>query len=237
VFREAEVFANISLTRNAVVERISDISANLNSQLKNKVKSFVTFSVALDESTDISNVAQLATLIRGVDETLSVTEEFLGLVLMMDTTTDNHIFNSLLAVLNRVGVDWSRAVSIATDRAPSMIGKKAGFVPKLRDKAQVVRGGRELRAFHSISQQEALCCKSLKWITSCKWLSGQLISSEPEVLITVSLTVFSSEKVLQASLPVTIRRCTENKLAEISSRLRQPEQIQKDYSQSKLTIS
>jgi len=25
-----------------------------------------------------------------------------------------------------------------------------------------------------------------KWITWCKWLSGQLISSEPEVLITVS---------------------------------------------------
>ena len=101
MFREAEVFANISLTRNAVAERISDISANLDSQLKNKVKSFVTFSVALDESTDISDVAQLATFIRSVDETLSVTEEFLGLVPMMDTTTPNDIFNSLLAKQGR----------------------------------------------------------------------------------------------------------------------------------------
>ena len=41
---------------------------------------------------------------------------------------------------------------------------------------------------------------------------------------------------LQASLPVTTYYCTENKLAEISSSLRQPEQIQKDYSQSKLII-
>jgi len=81
---------------------------------------------------------------------------------MMDTTTDYHIFNSLLGVLNRVGVDWSRAVSIATDRAPPMIGKKTGVAPKLREKAQVVSGGRELRTFHSISHQEALCCKSLK---------------------------------------------------------------------------
>jgi len=47
--------------------RISDISTNLDSQLKNKVKSFVMFSVALDESTDI---AQLAIFIRGVDETV-----------------------------------------------------------------------------------------------------------------------------------------------------------------------
>ena len=54
---------------------ILDISANLDSQLKNKVKSFVMFSVALDESTDI---AQIAISIRGVDETLLVTEEFLA---------------------------------------------------------------------------------------------------------------------------------------------------------------
>jgi len=54
---------------------------------------------------DISDVAQQAIFIRGVDETLFVTEEFLGLVPVMDTTTVNDIFNSLHGVLNRVGVD------------------------------------------------------------------------------------------------------------------------------------
>jgi len=39
---------------------------------------------------------------------------------------------------------------------------------------------------------------------------------------------------LQASLPVTTYCWTENKLAEISSSLRQSELIQKDYSQSKI---
>ena len=114
--------------------RISDISASLGSQLKNKVKSFFMFSVALDENTDIADIAQLTIFIRGVDETLSVTEDFLGLVPMMDTTTANDIFNSLLGVLKRVGVDWSRAVSIATNSAPSMIGKKAGVATKFREK-------------------------------------------------------------------------------------------------------
>ena len=66
MFCEAKIFANISLTRNTVAERISDISANLDSQLKKKVKLFVIFSVALDESTDISDVAQQAIFIRGV---------------------------------------------------------------------------------------------------------------------------------------------------------------------------
>jgi len=108
VFCEAKIFANISLTRNTVAEKISDISANLDSQLKNKVKSFVTFSIALDESTDISDVAQLAIFLRGVDKTLSGAEEFLGLVPMMNTTTADDIFNSVFGVLNRVRVDWFR---------------------------------------------------------------------------------------------------------------------------------
>ena len=41
---------------------------------------------------------------------------------------------------------------------------------------------------------------------------------------------------IQARLPVTTYYSTENKLAEISSSLRQPEQIQKDYSHSKPII-
>jgi len=79
-----------------VAETVSDISANLDSHLKKKVKSFVIFSVALDESTDISDVAQQAIFIRGIDETLFITEEFLGLVPMIDTITANDIFNSLV---------------------------------------------------------------------------------------------------------------------------------------------
>ena len=61
MFCKAKVFAYISLTRNTLAERISDIFANLDIQLKNKVKS----------STDISDVAQLAIFICHV-ETLSL---------------------------------------------------------------------------------------------------------------------------------------------------------------------
>ena len=60
---------------------------DLDSQLKQRVKSLIAFSVDIDESTDITDVAQLAIFIRGVDETLTVTEQFLELVPMMGTTT------------------------------------------------------------------------------------------------------------------------------------------------------
>ncbi|CAI9725754.1 Hypothetical predicted protein [Octopus vulgaris] len=74
-----QTFANISLTRNAVAGRISDLSADLDRQLKHKVKTFIAFSVAIDESTDITDVAQLTIFILGVDKTLTVTKEFLDL--------------------------------------------------------------------------------------------------------------------------------------------------------------
>jgi len=63
---------------------------------------------------------------------LSVTEKFLGLVPMIDTITANDIFNSLVGVLNRMRIYWSRAVDIATDSALSMMAKKAGVATKVR---------------------------------------------------------------------------------------------------------
>ncbi|XP_070761850.1 general transcription factor II-I repeat domain-containing protein 2-like [Enoplosus armatus] len=160
--QKRQAFANISLTRNTIAERISELSADLDNQLKQRVKSFVAFSIAIDESTDITDVAQLAIFIRGVNETLTVSEEFLELVPMTDTTTAEDIFSSVVGALDRVGVDWSRAVSLATDGAPSMIGKKAGVVTKFREKVQALNGGDGFWTFHCILQQEALCCKSLK---------------------------------------------------------------------------
>ncbi|XP_066941423.1 general transcription factor II-I repeat domain-containing protein 2-like [Macrobrachium rosenbergii] len=123
-------FANISLSRNTVADRVEDLSGDLGRQMNNKIKSFIAFSVAIDESTDVTDVAQLAIFIRGVDETLTITEEFLELVPMKDTTTANDIFSSLIRMLDKAGVDWSRAVSLATDGAPSMVGGKDSSHPR-----------------------------------------------------------------------------------------------------------
>lgn len=65
------------------------------------MESFLAFTVAIDESTDITDVAQLAIFIRGVDDTLTVTEEFLELVPMTDTTTAEDIFRSVVRALDR----------------------------------------------------------------------------------------------------------------------------------------
>ncbi|QQP41368.1 Uncharacterized protein FKW44_015716, partial [Caligus rogercresseyi] len=65
-------------------------------------------------------MAKLAIFIRGVDAALNVTEEFVSVVNMTDTTTANDEFVSLVGALENLEVDWSRAVRVAKDGAPSM---------------------------------------------------------------------------------------------------------------------
>ena len=59
-------------------------------------------------------------------------------------------------------MDWSDAVSMATDSAPSMAVRKAGVATKFREKEQSANGGQDFWAFHCILRQEGLCCKTLK---------------------------------------------------------------------------
>ena len=73
-------------------------------QPKHTVELFNACSAANDERMDIMNAADTTVLIRGMDETLTKTEEFPELVLMMDTTTQNNIPIYLIRALERVDV-------------------------------------------------------------------------------------------------------------------------------------
>ncbi|XP_073694049.1 general transcription factor II-I repeat domain-containing protein 2-like [Garra rufa] len=71
-----------------------------------------TAFATLDESTDVNDVSQLGLFIRGIDESLNITEEFVELVPMTDTTASNDIYASLIGALDRLEVDWSRASTL-----------------------------------------------------------------------------------------------------------------------------
>jgi len=70
-----------------MVTNVSGLTRDyIQNQLKEKRKNFVTYLVALDESTDI---AQLAFYVQNVSEDLQLVEEILELVQMKgDTSTD-----------------------------------------------------------------------------------------------------------------------------------------------------
>ena len=52
-----------------------DIADNMEQQLKDKVKDFTYFSLALDESSDARDTAQLLIFLRGITPDFEITEE------------------------------------------------------------------------------------------------------------------------------------------------------------------
>ncbi|UYV67142.1 hypothetical protein LAZ67_4004063 [Cordylochernes scorpioides] len=166
-----KTFQAISLSRNTVVERVTDMARNLNDQIKEKSSCFEAFSIACDESTDIGGVAQLAVFFRACDTDFNIFEELLELVPMHGTTTGEDIFNCVYDLLQKYNLPQSKLTSVATDGAPSMTGKTNGFVALLRKKLSEIFDGSNIHHTYCIIHQEVLCTKLTDRMRA-HWLPG-----------------------------------------------------------------
>ena len=72
------IVEKISLSRDTVARRIDDISQSIKQSLAEKCTHFESYSLALDESTDVKGTAQLAIYVRGVTEQFNITKELLS---------------------------------------------------------------------------------------------------------------------------------------------------------------
>ncbi|XP_056633912.1 general transcription factor II-I repeat domain-containing protein 2-like [Diorhabda sublineata] len=97
-------FEKISLSRRTIVRRIEMMANDIKRTLTDRMAGFESFSIALDESTDLSNTAQLAIFIRGIDKEFTVTEELLALQPLKATTTGEDIFNEVQKVFTSFGL-------------------------------------------------------------------------------------------------------------------------------------
>ncbi|UYV82425.1 hypothetical protein LAZ67_21002056 [Cordylochernes scorpioides] len=142
-----KTFQAISLSRNTVVERVTDMARNLNDQIKEKSSCFEAFSIACDETCDTD---------------FNIFEELLELVPMHGTTTGEDIFNCVYDLLQKYNLPQSKLTSVATDGAPSMTGKTNGFVALLRKTLSGISDGSNIHHTHCIIHQEVLCTKVIK---------------------------------------------------------------------------
>ena len=108
----------------------------------------------MDESTDIDDTAQLLIFVRGISENFEITEEFLSMESMKDTTTGEDIFEY---VENALQLPWQKMVNVTTDGSPFLTGKKVGLLKRLGDRVAEVDCTRELIFLHCIIHQEELC--------------------------------------------------------------------------------
>ncbi|GBP86745.1 General transcription factor II-I repeat domain-containing protein 2 [Eumeta japonica] len=73
-------FEKISLSRRTVFRHIEIMANDIKTALTDYMAGFESFSISLDESTDLTDTFQLAAFTRGVDKEFSVTKELLYLL-------------------------------------------------------------------------------------------------------------------------------------------------------------
>ncbi|KAM4620367.1 general transcription factor II-I repeat domain-containing protein 2 [Polymixia lowei] len=122
-------FADLSLGRNTVADRVCEMATDLKTQLIERGKDFVAYSLAVGESTD---AAQLAVFIRGVDSGLCVTEEILDIKAMHGATKGKDIFEKVCRSVTDAKLPWDKLVGLATDGSPAMCGETSGLVGRMR---------------------------------------------------------------------------------------------------------
>ncbi|XP_057662939.1 general transcription factor II-I repeat domain-containing protein 2-like [Diorhabda carinulata] len=157
---KVNLLKTFSMSVNTVVRRVENIDENISSQLFDKNGHVECFSLALDESTDVSDTAQMLIYIRGVDKRYEVHEELLDMYSIHGTTTCTDIFKGVEMAINQKNLRWKNLKCITTDGGKNMSGKDKGVVA-LVSKAVENDGGSKPLVLHCIIHQQFLCGKCL----------------------------------------------------------------------------
>lgn len=154
-------FANICLARNTVARRIEEISSDIKRQVSERGGNFDYFSLACDESTDLSDTAQLLIFLRGIDDDMNITEELLHLKSLKGQTRGADLFMSVSSAVDDMKLPWGKLSGIATDGAPAMVGERSGLATLICNKVSE-QGGNAVK-LHCLIHQQVLCAKCLKF--------------------------------------------------------------------------
>lgn len=149
--RELDV---IPMSNNTVSRRIANMSENLKTHQIKRILESDYFAIQLDESTDITNLAQLLTYVRYV-HSKKFHEEFLFCRALSIRTTGEDIFHMVDSFVKENQLDWPKCVGICTDGARAMTGRFSGLVKRIQDIAP------EAKWTHCGIHREALACKKI----------------------------------------------------------------------------
>jgi hypothetical protein len=86
----------------------------------------VAYSISIDESTNVTNIAQLVVFIICVNKDFQLVVELLELVAMKEKTGADEIFSGSVNLFNKYELSWEEMVGFCSDDVPAMIGKSNG---------------------------------------------------------------------------------------------------------------
>lgn len=152
--REAKRLDMIPVSNNTVSRRIDTMSEHILTTLVTRIKESEFYSLQVDESTDVANLANLLVYIHYLFEA-TVHEDFLFCKPLATRTTGKEIFDLIDAFMRSNGIDWTHCVGICTDGAKAMPRKHTGLVVHIRKVCPTILW------LHCSVHREALAAKNM----------------------------------------------------------------------------
>ena len=167
-WKEAD-YSSIALSRVTMQHRQDDTAQQLKLSQQAKInRKECLFSLAVDESTDINDSAQLLIFVCCLSSSFELCEDFLSMETVATRTRGEDIFIAVKNACIRSGLDLKYLRGICTDGVPAMTGNQQEFVTRFLDYVSNEYDNKELSSLHCISHQEALCAKSVALNTILK---------------------------------------------------------------------
>ncbi len=157
---KAEILSSIKalqLSRTTVTRRCETMAQDLTQQMWKDIGDCEYFSLQLDESTDVSDTAQLCIYIRMVFSDITAKEELLTMLPMKEHMRGEDMFQLFKNFVEKTQLPLYKLVSITTGGAPAMVGRVNGFIAKCRQDDAFP----DFLNYHCIIHQQALCAKML----------------------------------------------------------------------------
>ena len=144
--------SNINLFGVTVGRHVEDIF----NKLKSRCKEFKFYSVALNESKDSTDTAEVTVFICGIDTNFTIAEEAASVVVLTGATQGTDLHLCLTQTLEKCDLDFSNIFAITTDGEEPMTGEKQGLTTLFKFDAKT-SGNNTMMNFHCIIHQENLC--------------------------------------------------------------------------------
>ncbi|XP_061569005.1 SCAN domain-containing protein 3-like [Cololabis saira] len=142
----------VPLSARSATRRIDALSDAVHGVILSGLSQANYFSLAIDESTDNTDVSQMCVYVRYFDGK-EFREELLSLFPLEGNTTGEIIFNKLEEVFRLHSLSFEKINLIVTDGAPAMLGKHRGLVSRLKEIAPQTHG------LHCLIHQSVLCAR------------------------------------------------------------------------------
>ncbi|XP_059530893.1 general transcription factor II-I repeat domain-containing protein 2A-like isoform X5 [Myotis daubentonii] len=144
----------LPLSAKTVKDRTVQMSSHITNQQVEDLKLVSALSIAVDESCDINDTAQISLCVRFISST-GPKEELLGLLPLRGQTRGEDIANAVIECIEKHHIPLDKIVSISTDGSKSMTSVRNGFVAIVKEKIN-----HDILTYHCIIHQEALCVQT-----------------------------------------------------------------------------